>query len=45
MTQTFDLVLKNGTVVNQDGVGIRDIGVLEGGSPKSERLQRRAAAR
>jgi dihydroorotase len=30
MTQTFDLVLKNGTVVNQDGTGIRDIGVIGG---------------
>jgi dihydroorotase len=30
MTQTFDLVLKNGTVVNQDGTGIRDIGVING---------------
>ena len=30
MTQTFDLVLKNGTVVNQDGTGIRDVGVING---------------
>ena len=30
MTQTFDLVLKNGTVVNQDGTGIRDVGVIDG---------------
>ena len=30
MPQTFDLVLSNGTVVNHDGVGARDIGVREG---------------
>lgn len=30
MKQTFDLVLKNGTVVNQDGTGIRDIGIIDG---------------
>jgi len=30
MPQTFDLVLANGTVVNQDGVGLRDVGVIGG---------------
>jgi dihydroorotase len=30
MRQTFDLVLKGGTVVNQDGRGERDVGVLNG---------------
>jgi dihydroorotase len=30
MSATFDLVLKGGTVVNQDGVGIRDVGVRAG---------------
>src|SRR5208337_3576118 len=30
MPQTFDLVLVNGTVVNQDGVGLRDVGVRDG---------------
>ncbi len=30
MPQTFDLVLSNGTVVNQDGVALRDIGVRGG---------------
>jgi dihydroorotase len=30
MTRTFDLILKGGTVVNQDGVGIRDVGVTGG---------------
>ena len=30
MTSTFDLVIRNGTVVNQDGIGPRDIGVRDG---------------
>ena len=30
MPETFDLVFRNGTVVNQDGVGQRDIGVRDG---------------
>jgi dihydroorotase len=30
MSATFDLVLKGGTVVNQDGTGVRDIGVAAG---------------
>ncbi|MCS0502385.1 dihydroorotase [Ancylobacter mangrovi] len=30
MTQTFDLLLKGGTVANQDGVGARDVGVVNG---------------
>src|SRR5215470_11163568 len=30
MTQTFDIILKSGTVVNQDGEGVRDIGVRDG---------------
>jgi dihydroorotase len=30
MTQTFDTILKNGTVVNQDGEGLRDIGIIGG---------------
>jgi dihydroorotase len=30
MAQTFDLVLKGGTVVNHDGAGIRDVGVSGG---------------
>ena len=30
MTQTFDVILKSGTVVNQDGEGVRDIGILGG---------------
>lgn len=30
MTQTFDVILKSGTVVNQDGEGVRDIGISAG---------------
>ncbi|HSI41568.1 MAG TPA: dihydroorotase [Xanthobacteraceae bacterium] len=30
MLDTFDLVLRGGTVVNQDGAGLRDIGVRDG---------------
>jgi dihydroorotase len=30
MATTFDLILKGGTVVNQDGTGLRDIGVSGG---------------
>src|SRR6185295_2420628 len=30
MNQRFDTILKSGTVVNQDGEGIRDIGVSNG---------------
>ena len=30
MTETFDLVLSRGTVVNHDGIGPRDVGVRDG---------------
>ncbi len=30
MSRTYDLILNGGTVVNQDGVGVRDIGVIAG---------------
>jgi dihydroorotase len=30
MTTTYDLILRGGTVVNQDGAGVRDIGVRAG---------------
>jgi dihydroorotase len=30
MPQTFDLLLRGATVVNQDGIGLRDIGVTDG---------------
>ena len=35
MTQTYDLILAGGTVVNQDGEGVRDVGVrLDGPAPE-----------
>jgi dihydroorotase len=30
LAQTFDVILKSGTVVNQDGEGVRDIGITDG---------------
>ena len=30
MTQTYDLILAGGTIVNQDGEGVRDVGVVGG---------------
>src|ERR1700742_3344104 len=30
MTQSYDVILKSGTVVNQDGEGVRDIGISNG---------------
>ncbi|MGI9403037.1 MAG: dihydroorotase, partial [Hyphomicrobium sp.] len=30
MTGNYELVLKGGTVVNQDGTGVRDVGILNG---------------
>ena len=42
MPQAFDLVLVNGTVVNQDGVGLRDIGVREGPHRRDRGLERGA---
>ncbi|WP_075217056.1 dihydroorotase [Mongoliimonas terrestris] len=30
MSETYDLILKNGTVVNQDGIGVRDVGIRGG---------------
>src|SRR5476651_2527340 len=30
MSQQFDTILKSGTVVNQDGEGVRDIGLRDG---------------
>ncbi len=30
MAQTYDLILKGGTVVNQDGTGVRDLGISGG---------------
>src|SRR6201987_1737449 len=30
MNQRFDTILRSGTVVNQDGEGVRDIGIADG---------------
>jgi dihydroorotase len=30
MAETYDLILKGGTVVNQDGEGLRDVGIRDG---------------
>ena len=30
MAQTFDTIFRSGIVVNQDGVGLRDIGIADG---------------
>src|SRR5690349_24912280 len=30
MAETYDLILKGGTVVNQDGEGVRDVGIRGG---------------
>jgi dihydroorotase len=45
MTSTFDLVLKGGTVVNHDGVGRRDVGVVAGRIAAIGDLSRAAAGR
>ena len=30
MAETYDLILKGGTVVNQDGEAVRDLGIRDG---------------
>jgi dihydroorotase len=45
MPQTFDLVLKGGTVVNQDGRGERDVGVVGGTIMKIGDLSQASAGR
>ncbi|RBP04058.1 dihydroorotase [Roseiarcus fermentans] len=44
MPRTFDCILSNGTVVNHDGVGPRDIGVRDGRIAEIGDLARAAAA-
>ncbi|MGY8680274.1 dihydroorotase [Bradyrhizobium sp. UFLA05-153] len=44
MTQRFDLILKSGTVVNQDGEGVRDIGIVAGRIAEIGSLAQGAAA-
>src|SRR5476651_1248166 len=44
MAETYDLILKGGTVVNQDGEGARDLGIRAGRFAAIGDLSRAAAA-
>src|SRR5712675_1205957 len=44
MSQTFDTILKSGTVVNQDGEGVRDIGIRAGRIAEIGALSQASAA-
>src|SRR5258706_3513400 len=44
MTETFDTILKSGTVVNEDGEGVRDIGIANGRIAAIGRLGNASAA-
>src|ERR1044072_8480911 len=44
MTQRFDVILKGGTVVNQDGEGVRDIGITDGRIAELGALSQASAA-
>src|SRR6266568_1021086 len=44
MTQRFDVILKGGTVVNQDGEGARDIGIANGRIAEIGALSQASAA-
>jgi dihydroorotase len=44
MPPSFDCVLINGTVVNHDGIGVRDIGVRDGRASPRSAIWARAAA-
>src|ERR1700757_5490266 len=44
MTQRFDVILKGGTVVNQDGEGVRDVGVTNGRIAEIGALSQASAA-
>src|SRR2546430_3839759 len=44
MTQRFDVILKGGTVVNQDGEGVRDIGIVGGRIAEIGALSQASAA-
>ena len=45
MNQRFDTILKSGTVVNQDGEGVRDIGITDGRIAAIGGLAQASAAR
>src|ERR1700752_849030 len=44
MSQTFDTILKSGTVVNQDGEGVRDVGIRGGRIAEIGSLSQASAA-
>jgi dihydroorotase len=44
MNQRFDTILKSGTVVNQDGEGVRDIGITAGRIAEIGSLREASAA-
>src|SRR6184192_3384288 len=44
MTQRFDVILKGGIVVNQDGEGVRDIGIANGRMAEIGALSQASAA-
>jgi len=44
MTQRFDVILRGGTVVNQDGEGLRDIGIAGGRIAEIGTLSQASAA-
>jgi dihydroorotase len=44
MSQTYDVILKSGTVVNQDGEGVRDIAIRGGRIAELGRFEKDAAA-
>lgn len=44
MAQGFDVIIKGGTVVNHDGIGQRDVGVIGGRIAAIDRLDPRQAA-
>src|SRR5246127_3458591 len=44
MSQTFDVILKSGTVVNQDGEGVRDVAIANGRIAEIGSLSQASAA-
>ncbi|HLJ00955.1 MAG TPA: dihydroorotase, partial [Bradyrhizobium sp.] len=43
MSQIYDVILKSGTVVNQDGEGVRDIAICDGRIAEIGRFDKDAA--
>ena len=44
MAKAFDTILKSGTVVNQDGEGVRDVGIVGGRIAEIGSLSQASAA-